>query len=168
MKSSLQPSSISTYQRAWNLSYQFLFHILPDSNSHMPVPPQALLIAHLFDWHYAASSFNTYVSAIGYSHKLASLPDTTKTQMLKGYEKIGTRLDSRLPLTLLIPQGIISAPSQLDHSFYNTFRFQAMCSFAFHTFQRMGKITNSVLGNTIHLNQVLNYSIKVHSSQAQA
>lgn len=124
MKSSLQPSSISTYHRDWNLSYQFLFHILPDSNSDMPVPPPtlALLIAYLFDRHYAASSFNTYVSTIGYSHKLASLPDTTKTfliiQMLRGYKKIGTRLDSRLPLTLPILQGIISAASQIDQSFY--------------------------------------------------
>ena len=74
----------------------------------MPVPPPtlALLIAYLFDRHDAASSFNTYVSAIGYSQKLASLPDTTQTflitQMLKGYEKISTLLDSRLPLTLPI------------------------------------------------------------------
>ena len=30
-----------------------------------------------------------------------------------------------------------------------------MCLFAFHTFSRVGKITNSVPGNTIHLNQVL-------------
>ena len=84
MKSSLQPSSLSTYQRAWNVSYQFLFHILPDSNSDMPVPPTilALLIAYLFDRHYAASSFNSYVLAIGYSHKLASLPGTTKNLFL--------------------------------------------------------------------------------------
>ena len=122
----------------------------------MPPRTLALLIAYLFDRQYAASSFNTYVSAIGYSHKLASLPDTTKT-----FEKIGTRLDSTLPLNLPILQVIILAASQLDHSFYNTFRFQAMCLFAFHTLQRVGEITNSVLGNTIHLNQVKNCSIKV-------
>lgn len=140
----------------------------------MPVPPPilALLITYLFDRYYAASLFNACVPAIGYSHKLASLPDTTKTflitQMLKGSEKVGTCLDSRLPLTLPILQGIISAASQLDHSFYSICPFQAMCLFAFHTFKRVGVITISVPGNTVYLNRVLNYSIKVHISQAQA
>ena len=136
----------------------------------MPSPTLALLIAYLFDRYYAASLFNTYVPAIAYSHKLASLPDSTKTfgitQMLKGYEKIGTCLDSRSPLTLPILQGIISAAPQLDHSFYTICRLQAMCLFAFHTFQKVVVITISVPGNTIHLNQVLNYLIKVHISQA--
>ena len=57
----------------------------------MPVPPHtlALLIAYLFHRRYAPSTVNTYVSANGYSHELAGLPDPTKTllitQMLKGY-----------------------------------------------------------------------------------
>ena len=89
VKSSLQPSSIPRYQRAWNLYYQFLFHTFPSSYSDKPVPPAtlALFIVYLFDQHYAPSTVNTYVSAIGYTHKLADLPDSTRTflfsQMLK-------------------------------------------------------------------------------------
>ena len=49
---------------------------------------------------------NTYVSAPGYFRRLAGLRDPTKTfyisEMLKGYGKIGYKLDSRLPITLPI------------------------------------------------------------------
>ena len=97
VKSSPQPSSIPTYKRAWKLFYQFLFNTLPGTSVDLPISPPtlALFIAYLFVRHYASSTINTYVSAIGYSHKLAGLPDPTKTffinQMLKGYGKIGFR-----------------------------------------------------------------------------
>ena len=48
----------------------------------------------------------TYLSALGYIHRLASLPDPTKLELikcaLKGYAKINPTLASRLPVTLLI------------------------------------------------------------------
>ena len=87
----------------------------------MPPATLALFIVYLFDQHYAPSTVNTYVSAIGYNHKLADLPDPTITflfsQMLKGYGKVGIRLDSSLPITLSILHRFISAASQLDDSF---------------------------------------------------
>lgn len=160
VKSSLQPSSIPTYRRAWKLFYQFLFNTLPGTSTNIPISPPtlALFIAYLFDHHYASSTVNSYVSAIGYSHKLAGLHDPTKSffinQMLKGYGKIGCRLDSRLPITLPILYRIVWATSQLSDSFFNTCRFQAMCLFAFYTFARVGEITASASGTTIYLHQV--------------
>lgn len=72
----------------------------------------ALFIAYLFQHNYAASTANTYVSAMGYSHRLAELQDPTKTffilEMLKGYGKKGSRLDTRLPVTLPILHQILS------------------------------------------------------------
>jgi hypothetical protein len=71
----------------------------------MPIFPAtlALFIAYLFDRNYALSTVSTYVSAIGYSHKLSGLADPTRVfyiiQLLKGYAKNGARLDSRLPIT---------------------------------------------------------------------
>ena len=48
----------------------------------------------------------TYVSCLGYCHKLKGFSDPTKVfyvkQMLKGFNKVGFRLDSRLPITLPI------------------------------------------------------------------
>ena len=160
VKSSLQPSSIPTYRRAWKLFYQFLFNTLPGTSTNIPISPPtlALFIAYLFDHHYASSTVNSYVSAIGYSHKLAGLHDPTKSffinQMLKGYGKIGCRLDSRLPITIPILHRIVWATSHLSDSFFNTCRFQAMCLFAFYTFARVGEITASASGTTIYLHQV--------------
>ena len=60
----------------------------------------------MFNFHYAPSTVTTYISALGYSHKLLGFPDPSKvfyvSQILKGYKKVGFRLDSRLPITLPI------------------------------------------------------------------
>lgn len=121
-------------------------------------PTEALFIAYLYDRQYASSTVNTYVSAIGYSHKLYGLPDPTKPffilQILKGYGKRSSRLDCRLPITVPLLHKILSAAAQLTDSHYNICQFRAMCLFAFFTFSRIGKITASNSGNTINLQQV--------------
>ena len=49
----------------------------------------ALFIAYMFNFHYAPSTVTTYISALGYSHKLLGFPDPFKvfyvSQILKGY-----------------------------------------------------------------------------------
>ena len=71
----------------------------------------ALFIAYLLERSYAASTVNTYISALGYPHKLSDLPDPTRVfyiiQMLKGCGKTGARLDSRLPITLPILKSLL-------------------------------------------------------------
>ena len=46
----------------------------------------------MFERHYAASTANTYVSVLGYCHRLAGVTDPTKVfwiiEMLKGYGKL--------------------------------------------------------------------------------
>lgn len=131
---------------------------MPGTSSEILISPPtlALFIAYLFYHHYAPSFVNTYLSAIGYSHKFSGVQDPTKTffitQMPKEYGKIGIHLDSRLSITLPNPHTILLAAAQLVDSFYNTCRFQAMCLFAFHTFSMVGEIT--AWGNNIHVHQV--------------
>ena len=147
LKSSLQPSSIPTYKRAWRLFNQFFHTIFNHTPFTLPISPSvlALFVAYMFDSHYAPSTVNTYVSALGYSHKLIGFSDPTKffyvSQLLKGYGKIGFRLDSRLPITLPILQKVISAAPRLPGSHYSMCQFQAMCSLAFFGFLRIGEIT---------------------------
>ena len=94
LQSSLQPSSLPTYRRAWKLFSQFLHVILPDISTTLPISPPvlALFIAYMYDRHNAPSTVSTYVSALGYCHKLSGFPDPTKAffivQMLKGYGKL--------------------------------------------------------------------------------
>ena len=64
------------------------------------------------------------------------------SQMLKGYGKVGFRLDSRLPITLPILNRLVVAASSLEGSAYQIIQFQAMCSLAFYAFLRIGEITS--------------------------
>ena len=74
------------------------FQISVFQSSHifsLPVLPAtlALFVAHLFNSRYASSTVNTYVSVIGYFHRLAGLRDPTKTfyiaEMLNPLKRLG-------------------------------------------------------------------------------
>ena len=105
---SLQPSSIPTYQRAWKLFHHFYNSVFQHPCLALPISPSvmALFISYLYNCSYAPSTVNTYISALGYCHKLMGLSDPSKvfyvSQILKGHGKVGFRLDSRLPITLPI------------------------------------------------------------------
>ena len=116
-------------------------------------PTMALFISFLFDRNYAASTVSTYISALGYFHKLHGHDDPSKSfiisQMLKGYSKFDRRLDSRLPITLPLLHRLVIPSANLSVSRYNIALFQAMCLFAFHTFSRIGEITHSPSNHNI-------------------
>ena len=113
----------------------------------LPISPAklALFIAFLFEREYASSTVNTYVSTIGYSHRLLGVADPTKVffilQILKGYSKQVRCLDSRLPITLPILNRLLQALSRTAGSPYQICQFKAMCSLAFFGFLRIGEIT---------------------------
>ena len=138
--------------------------VFKNSQVSLPVPPAtlALFVAYLFNRKYASSTVNTYVSAIGYFHRLAGLQDHIKTfyiaEMLKGYGKISRKLDSRLPITLPILFRITEACESFCVSHFQSCLFKAMCSMAFFAFLRIGEITvykrESVNENLLQLDQV--------------
>ncbi len=143
----MQPSSIPTYQRAWRLYKQFSSSVLSISHISLPISPSnvGLFIAFMFQRSYAASTAYTYVSALGYSHRRAGFSDPTKvfwvTEMLKGYHKLGSRLDTRLPITLPILRRITEAVISISSSQYRAYLFHAMFTTAFFAFLRIGEIT---------------------------
>ena len=146
--SSLQPSSVPTYHRAWKLFCEFYYSLFPASNLTFPISSSllALFIAYLHKFRYASSTVDTYVSALGYHQKLLGFPDTSKVfyivQMLKGYRKNDIRSDSRLPITLPVLHRILDASPQM-FSAPVVCRFKAMCALAFHAFLRVGEFTSS-------------------------
>ena len=91
----------------------------------------------------------TYVSCLGYCHKLKAFSDPSKVfyvaQMLKGFNKVGFRLDSRLPITLPILNKLIPVLTSLVGSRYHDqiCQFQGMCSLAFFAFLRIGEMTST-------------------------
>lgn len=128
----------------------------------LPISPSvlALFIAYLFNAQYAPSTVTTYISTLGYVHKLRGFPDPSKvfyvSQILKGYGKVGFRLDSRLPITLPILDKLVSSATSLQGSTYQICQFQAMCALAFYAFLRIGEITSVPGGysNPLHLSQI--------------
>ena len=117
------------------------------------------MIAYLVEHKYAPSTVKTYVSALGYFHKLRNLPDPAGAfiivQMLRGYGKTGMRADTRLPITLPVLHKILMTVPQLSGPPYNICLFKSMCLFAFYAFARVGEITLSEsAGNIIHLHQL--------------
>ena len=88
---------------------------------------------------------NTYVSALGYIHRLAGVADPTRVffimEMLKGYGKVSTRLDTRLPITVSILERMCANCTLVLGSGYIACMFKAMCATAFYAFLRIGEIT---------------------------
>ena len=130
--------------------------------SRIPLKPTelALFIAYLFKQKYAASTVSTYVSALGFYHRLAGFIDPTKmpfvVQMLKGYSKICSRIDTRLPITLPILERIVSSATLVCAGDYQTALFKAMCLLAFYAFLRVGEFTVSKGGmqNILQVSQL--------------
>ena len=85
--------------------------------------------------------------------------DSTKVgfvlEMLKGYGKLSSRLDTRLPITLPILKQILAVSPSLVDTHYQATMFRAMCSMAFFAFLRIGEITTTHQShNVLMLSQV--------------
>ena len=168
-KSSLQPSSIPTYPRAWTLFYQFLNTIFQSVSNSFPISTLALFIAYMYNRNYAPSTVSSYVSALGYSHKFLGYSGPTKAffiiQMLKGYNKLGYRLNARLPITLPVLQKLTESSATLSISEFQCCQFRAMRKTAFFAFLRIGEMTyNSAKDASNLILQVQHVSKLVDSS----
>ena len=102
-------------------------------------------MSHLYSLRYTSSTVSSYLSAIGYAHRLAGVNDPTETalirQILKGYSKLTLAHDVRLPVILPILRQIIASFQRTTGSGYKLQMLTAMCSLAFFAFLRIGEIT---------------------------
>ena len=158
---------MSTYRRPWTLFKEF--EQTRFNNHHLSLPIQSdtlvLFIAHLYELNYSPSTVLTYLSAIGYVHRLANLPDPSKSEqvqlMLRGYSNLkpaGT--DSRLPITLPLLERILQALDVTQSSHFQQKLAKAMWSLAFFAALRVGEITicpGQALRNVIHFHQISVY-----------
>ena len=125
--------------------------------------PQIWFIAYLYKHNYASSTVNTYVSALGYIHRLAGVADPTKVffimEMLKGYGKVRAGLDTRLPITVSILERMCTTCALVLNCEYIACMFKAMCTTAFYAFMCIGEITASKQApDVIQLSQVTKLS----------
>lgn len=105
----------------------------------------ALFIAFIAKRSYAACTVLTYISALGFPHRLALLPDPAKADMiqlvLRGYSKLNPSHDNQLQISLSVLENIISACEHTQSSLYGRKLLQAMFPVAFFATLRVGEIT---------------------------
>ena len=148
LEASLSAASLNTYRRPWQILLQFKRDKLKLQTPLFPISTHtlALFIAFLAEQKYATSTVASYISALSYPHRVASLFDPTKSEMiqlvLRGYSKLNPSADSRLPITLPILEDIILACEHTKSSLYSRKLIQAMYAIAFFTALRVGEITS--------------------------
>ena len=105
----------------------------------------ALFISYLSARKFASSTISTYVSALGYAHKLANFPDPTKNflvqKILAAHSKLYSAPDVRLPITRGVLQRLVLALNHTNSSAYQRLLFQTMFLVAFYGFFRVGELT---------------------------
>ncbi|XP_052064929.1 uncharacterized protein LOC127704767 [Mytilus californianus] len=156
----LSESSQKTYRRAiihyksFAEEYGIRFQ-LPLTSSDL-----ILLIAHLKNKDLASSSMSTYISAIGFTHKINNWPDPTDSfiidKVLKSVHK-GRNQDMRLPITSTILNQLIDALKQTISNRYDQILFKAMFTLAYHALLRIGEMTvnNKNYNHVISLSQTV-------------
>ena len=85
LEASLSAASLNTYRRPWQILLQFKRDKLKLQTPLFPISTHtlALFIAFLAEQKYAASTVASYISALSYPHRLASLFDPTKSEMIQ-------------------------------------------------------------------------------------
>ena len=163
LKESVSPSSRSIYARAWRL-FNDCISIF---NSHINIKP-ALPFSHniilffvgfLSLKGFASTTIVTYVSAIGYVHRMKGLSDPTSSPIvqkaLSAVSKLNPSSESRLPITLIILHQLIQAIPIAISDFYHRTLIKAMFIVAFFGLMRVGEITSdSINQSCIQLNQL--------------
>ena len=162
LEASLSATSLSTYRRPWYLYRHFQADKLQIQGPIFPILSEhlALFIAYLAEKKYASSTVLTYISALGFPHRLAGFPDPTKEDMiqltLRGYSKLNPARDSRLPISLPILEHIISSCVHTQATLYKRRLLQGMYAIAFFAALRIGEITcqpKQTNRNLIFINQ---------------
>lgn len=161
LSNDLTPASRQLYKRAFSLYAQFYqkcFHTcfqLPISSEEL-----ALFVSYLHANKYAAASVSSYISALGYVHRLKAIPDPTTSfiikRLLRCVHKTASSTDSRLPITECILRKLIESLPFVTRTHYDMVLFRSMFLLAFFAFLRIGEITigKDSPQNTIKYNAV--------------
>ena len=152
----LSSTSKQLYQRAQTLYAEFkklyFAHavVFPIS-----VEMLSLFITFLDAKGYAPASISSYISALGYVHKIRDLPDPSKAfiikRLLRSVHKNGRKGDTRLPITEPILLKIVQSLPRVTDSYYDKVMFQGMFLLAFYGFLRIGEITANGKSNQNNL-----------------
>ena len=148
LQQSLAKKTWQQYQRVWERFQEFTRNTLLTPPS-LPIPISAILLflTHLHRSSLAPSTIRSAGSALGYLHKINSLPDPTTAfivqKLLTGMSKGAQRDDIRLPITRGILHRLLGATIAMGLHSYKTTMLRALYLLLFHGFLRIGEATTS-------------------------
>ncbi|XP_062604210.1 uncharacterized protein LOC134266009 isoform X2 [Saccostrea cucullata] len=154
----IAPSTAATYNRAWRAFASFCTSysipcVLPLTSSIV-----ALFVAHLFSTAFSPKTISTYLSALGYVHKILNYQDPTQSfliqKLIAGAYRLGNTFDIRLPITNHILDKLVSCLPQVVMEENNQKMFRALFLFAFSAFARIGEL----VGSEGHYDEVIQIS----------
>lgn len=165
-QAALAPSTSSTYKQAWNIFNSFSQEVLGQTcNLPLSASTVSLFIAYLYKKQFAPSTISTYLSALGYVHKMLSLPDNTRSflvdKLVTGSYRLSQTIDTRLPITVPILNKMLIALPTLSISSYEQCLFKALFLFAFSTFARIGELVSVKHIPQDHIVQLSDVSLSV-------
>lgn len=103
-----------------------------------------LFITYMRSKAFVASTISTYVSAIGFVHKMTQWPDPTITfiieKVLKAIHKT-KNTDMLRPITSTVLCKIVKALKHTISTRYDLILFRAMFTLAYHALLRVGEVT---------------------------
>ena len=109
-----------------------------------PVEHVILFISYCFDLGYSPATISTYISGIGFFHKLRNLEDPTAAfivkKLLEGCRRSRPVRDVRAPLTEAILQKICSVLPEVCYSPYESYLFRAAFLTAYFGLLRVSKL----------------------------
>ncbi|XP_048576074.1 uncharacterized protein LOC125557473 [Nematostella vectensis] len=152
----LSSGSQQAYARAWNTFRQFYHQFYRTDQLNLPLgtPTLALFISYLRAKQLAASTILSYMSSIGYVHKLKGMPDPTQAfiihKLLTAVKKQKSP-DVRLPITETVLHQLVDALVSTNSSASQRTLFKAMFMAAFYGFFRIGELIPkiSALGDQV-------------------
>ena len=120
--------------------------VLSQTQVSLPLTPAilALFISHLHNIKLAPATIATYISAIGYSHKIQNLADPTDNfliqRLLHATKKVNPRYDVRLPITKEILKKLVDVLPSVVPSYYMYVAIKCMFLLGFHAFLRISEM----------------------------
>ena len=158
------------YQRAWATFNDFYKKFYHSADPELPLtaPTLALFFAYLHARKLAPSSIKSYLSAIGYVHKMKGLPDPTKAFLI---EKLLTALggqvssDIRVPISRPVLHELVGTSYQLFRlSTYPILRFVLNGILWLHSDRRASGQERECWGfSSTILQHAFSYATRTHS-----
>ena len=146
LNSSLTAGSQKAYQRAWTCYRQFHARFYSACETHLipvSIDALALFISYLSSKQFAVATIHSYVSAIGYVHRLRGIGDPTKSFLIQKLLTATSRnrvSDIRLPISRPLLHQLVSSLSSTHSSAAQRKRYAAMFTTAFYGFFRIGEL----------------------------